>query len=61
MTAFLVWFRRFDMKPEPQIIFDFIPASMKPDIAAQHPLSDDDARLPLDHLAAKFPAPEIRL
>lgn len=57
--AWLVWARRFDGQPEPQIFFDFIPASFKPLVVASHPLNADDAGRTVEELAAKFPAPEV--
>ena len=56
--TWLCWVRRFDMKLEPQIVRDFIPASLKPQIARQYELSTEDATLAVDALADRFPAPE---
>ena len=56
--TWLCWVRRFDMKLEPQIVREFIPASLKPQIARQYELSPEDATLTVAALAARFPAPE---
>ena len=57
--AWFLWVERFDRQPEPQIAFDFIPASLAKLKLAEHRLTVEDAGRTVDELAAKFPAPEV--
>jgi len=58
-NAWLIWVRRFDMKPEPQIAREYIPASLKALIVAKHDLTPEEVSLSVDVLAARYPAPKV--
>lgn len=59
MKAWFLWVRRFDLKPEPQVLFEMIPASTQVRVIAQRELTEQESKMPLAALERLYPAPAV--